>query len=175
MRPLPYLMVALLYVLSLGGVILAVENTLDLDRGLLEDTRTPLPGSRVLRLEARKYNLFYEQETEVSRPPSLRVRIRPTAGDELLDLHDYSGSFTISGDREATAFATVRVPRAGHYRVTASGRPARSVERPAIVLGEPIGRRVIRIVAGGLAAVLLFLSGTVLLVATLVGRSRRRA
>src|SRR4051812_12668163 len=108
MRVGAFLGVALLYVLVVGGLILAVENALDLGRGLLEDTRAPVPGSRVLQLDARKYNLFFEaRDLHGSDAPSLRVQVRPVGSDRSIELKGYSGSFTMSGDRDATAFATV--------------------------------------------------------------------
>jgi hypothetical protein len=175
MRVLPYLAVALLFAVTAAGVTLAVNNAFELDRGLLEETRTPVPGSRVLELDGRKYNLFYEaEELPESGPPPFRVRIRPVGSDRLLDLDDYSGSFDISGGREATAFATVRVPRSGRYRVTTEGDPAVQFREPAVLLGEPVVRRIVRIVASGVLALFSFTAGVILLVVTLVRRSRRR-
>jgi hypothetical protein len=176
MRVLSYLGVLVLFGLTVGGVVVAVDAAFDLDRGLLEETRTPVPGSKVVNLEARKYNLFFEaDDLHGSDAPSLLVRVQPLDSDHVVKLKDYSGSFRISGSRDATAFATVRIPEAGRYRVVSSGQPPPRFSEPAVVLGEPIGGRVGRIVAGGLVAAVCFVSGMALLILTLVLRSRRRA
>jgi hypothetical protein len=176
MRVGAFLGVALLYALLVGGLILAVDNALDLDRGLLEDTRTPVPGSRVLQLDASKYNVFFEaRELHGSDAPPLRVQVRPLGSGRPIELKDYSGKYTMSGDRDATAFATVRIPRSGRYRVSVRGPEIQPFSDPTIALGEPIGRRVIRIVAGALLALVCFLAGTGLLIAALIWRPRPRA
>jgi hypothetical protein len=176
MRVLSYLGVLLLFALTAGAVVVAVNAAFDLDRGLLEETRTPVPGAKVLNLEARKYNVFFEaDDLHGEDAPSLLVRVQGLDVDAAPELRDYSGSFTISGSRDATAFATVRIPEAGRYRLVSSGQAPGRFAEPAVVLGEPIGGRVGRIVGGVIVAAVSFISGMALLIVTLVLGSRRRA
>jgi hypothetical protein len=164
--------------------VFAVEQAFEFDDALLEGTRTPIPGQRVVELEARKYNLFFEaphisdpdgvgDELDEPETSPLHVRIRAEGSDRLLDLNGYSGSFTMSGDRDATAFATVRVPSEGRYRVSVTSSDDLPYSNPSIALGEPIARRVIRLVGGAILAAVAFLGGLLLLIVTLVVRSRR--
>jgi hypothetical protein len=176
MRVLAYLGALLLFGLTAGAVVVGVDAAFDLDSGLLEETRTPVPGSKVVDLEAHKYNVFFEAEDlHGSDAPSLLVRVQGLDADAAPTLKDYSGSFTISGSRDATAFATVRIPEAGRYRLVSSGQAPVRFERPAVVLGEPVGGKVGRIVGAVLVGAVSFVSGMALLILALVSRSRRRA
>jgi hypothetical protein len=153
---------------------------------LIEKTRTPIPGERSVQLEGRKYNLFFEART-IPRPERvgdelsdlesspLRIRIRDVGSDHLLQLKRYSGDFTMSGDRDATAFATVRVPHDGRYRISVASSDDLVFSEPSITLGEPIGGRVASVVIGSILAAAAFAGGLLLLIATLILRSRRRA
>jgi hypothetical protein len=186
MRALPYVGVVLLWALTVAGVWFAVDQAMELGDTILEDTRTPVPGERTLELEARKYNLFFEA-SDISDPDRvgdalddpdaspLTIRIREERGDRLLDLDGYSGTFTVSGGRDATAIASVRVPREGRYRVSVTSSQDLGYSGEAIVLGEPVGARVAKVIGGVIWAVLTFLSGLAALVVTLVMRERRRA
>ena len=129
MRALPYVGVVLLWAVTVAGVVFVIEQSLGFDDALIEGTRTPIPGQRTVHLDARKYNLFFEARdipnpdrvgddlSDLETSP-LRVRIRAEGSDRVLALGHYSGSFTMSGDRDSTAFATVRVPSSGRYRVS---------------------------------------------------------
>jgi preprotein translocase subunit Sec61beta len=143
-----------------------------------------VPGSRVLQLDARKYNLSFEARDipnpgrlgdRLGEPATspLRVQIRALDSDRLIQLKDYSSTFTMSGDRDATAFATVQIPRRGRYQVTATSAGYLPYFEETVVLGEPVGPRVIWIVGGAIVAVLAFLTALIVLVVTLVARSRR--
>jgi hypothetical protein len=130
-----------------------------------------VPGSRVLQLDARKYNLSFEARDipnpgrlgdRLGEPATspLRVQIRELDSDRLIQLKDYSSTFTMSGDRDATAFATTSAGYLPYFEET-------------VVLGEPVGRRVIWIVGAAIVAVLAFLTALIVLVVTLVARSRQ--
>ena len=183
MRAAPYLGVVLLWALTVAGVGFAVEEAFEFDDALLEGTRTPIPGQRTVQLEARKYNVFFEaadianpdrvgDQLDDPKTSPLNIRIRAEGSDRLLELNGYSGTFTVS---DSTAIATVRVPREGRYRVSVTSSDDLPYSRPTISLGEPIGRRVIRLIGAGIVSVVAFLAGLLLLVVTLVVRSRRRA
>jgi hypothetical protein len=86
----------------------------------------------------------------------------------------YSGEFTVeSGGRSAVAINTVDVPRAGAYRVRATG--ARAESEPAIVLGEPSRERVLRLALGIVVLIIGALSGITALVLAILLRRRPRA
>ena len=177
MSRLAYLGALVLVALTVGGVYVAVDSAFKLDRGILEDTRTPIPGSRVLHLDKRKYNVFFEARDlhGTKNPPAFPLRVEPVDSDAVPKLKDYSGTLTISGSRDATAFATVRIPKAGRYRVATTGSAPAGYTEPEVVLGEPIGGRLLRIVLGAIVAVAAFLGALVVLVLALISRSRRRA
>lgn len=184
MRALPYIGVVLLWALTVGGVVFVFEQALGFDDALIEETRTPIPGKRVVRLEARRYNVFFGAG-HISNPDRvgnalddlehspLDIRIRAVGSDRLLQLDSYGGNFTTGGDRDETAFATVRIPREGLYQVSVTSSADLPYSSPAIALGEPIGRRVVRLVGGVIVGGVAFLGGLLLLVVTLVVRSRR--
>jgi preprotein translocase subunit Sec61beta len=134
-----------------------------------------VPGSRVLQLDARKYNLSFEARDipnpgrlgdRLGEPATspLRVQIRALDSDRLIQLKDYSSTFTMSGDRDATAFATVQIPRRGRYQVTATSAGYLPYFEETVVRGEPVGPRVIWIVGGAIVAVLAFLATLIVLV-----------
>ena len=185
MRALPYLGVVLLWAACALAVWFAVEQALELDDTRLEGTRTPIPGQRTLDLDARKYNVFFEGGHARSGPGGdalddpeatpLRIRIRGENGDRVLSLDGYSGTFTLSGGRDGTAIATVRVPRSGRYRMTVTSSEELGYSSESVALGEPPGRRVVKLVGGLVLAAVAFLSGALILIVTLVVRSQRRA
>ncbi len=184
MRALPYVGVVLLWLVTVAGVAFVVDQSFAFDDALIESTRTPIPGQRAMHLDARKYNLFFEAR-DISNPDRvgdnlshlesspLRIRIRAAGSDRLLQLHEYTSSFTMSGGRDSTAFATVTVPDGGRYEVTVSSSDDIPYSDPTIAFGEPIGNRVVRVVGGVILAGLGFVGGLILLVVTLVLRSRR--
>lgn len=187
MRALPYLGVLFLWALTAAGVVFVVDRSLGFGDALIEGTRTPVPGERTLHLDGRKYNLFFEARdiaspdrlgdrlSELERSP-LQIRIREQGSDRVLELKSYSSDFTTStSSRDSTAFATVRIPHDGDYRVSVSSSDDLPYSDPTIALGEPIGGRVASIVGAAILAVLAFIGGLALLVATLIIRSRRRA
>ena len=186
MRALPYLGVVLLWAACALAVWFAVEQALELDDTRLEGTRTPIPGQRTLDLEARKYNVFFEARAipdpdrvgdalDDPEATPLRIRIREENGDRVLSLDGYSGTFTLSGGRDGTAIATVRVPRSGRYRMTVTSSEELGYSSQSVALGEPPGRRVVKLVGGLVLAAVAFLSGALILIVTLVVRSQRRA
>ena len=186
MRGLPYIGVVLLWALTVAGVAFAVEQSLGFGDALIEGTRTPIPGQRSVHLDGRKYNVFFEARdisnpdrvgndlSDLERSP-LRVRIRAEGSDQPLELGSYSTNFTMSGSRDSTAFATVRVPRDGRYLISVTSSDDLRYSDPTIALGEPIGRRVVKVVGGGILAGIAFIAGLLLLVVTLILRSRRQA
>jgi hypothetical protein len=143
----------------------------------IDATRTPVPGSRVVGLSARKYIVYYEANTTggnigLSRP-HLRVRIESPSGRPL-PLERYNGNFhTGSSYVDARAFLTVRVPEAGRYRITAGKASPQhiSAAAPRLVLGEPTGTRTLRHVAGD---VLALLAAILLIMVAATAWARRR-
>lgn len=186
MRALPYIGVAFLGLLTAVGVVFVVDQSLGFGDALIERTRTPVPGERTVHLQGRRYNVFFEAR-DIPRPgrlgdrlsdlgsSPLHVRIHEVGSHTVLPLRKYSSDFTMSGDRDSTAFATVEVPHSGRYEISVTSSQDIPYSEPGIALGDPIGKRVVRVVGGGILTVLAFLAGLLLLVVTLILRSRRRA
>lgn len=169
------------------GAVLVTDAASSLSETRIGDTRTSVPGTRDVELNDRKYVLFYEVDdgavadddqpgaADISVQGDLAVRIAPAGGGSpALAFDRYSGEFTVeSGGRSAVAINTVDVPRAGAYRVRATG--ARAESEPAIVLGEPSRERVLRLVLGIVVLIIGALSGITALVLAILLRRRPRA
>lgn len=132
-------------------------------------SRTPVPGARDVRLDAGKYVIYYEAGTTggiaLARPRGISVRIE-TLSRAPLPLRTYGGNFhTGSSHVDARAFLTVEIPRAGTYRIIATGRSAQPIvaSGPRVVLGEPTGGKVLRLVGAGVLALLAFIALCILL------------
>jgi hypothetical protein len=169
LRPLAIVGLVLLVALVAAGATIAAVSATKLPRGVLEETSTPIPGSRVVQLDDRKYNVFYDGTSEQEAIPPIRVLVTPAAGGPPLELDDFGGSLNYGN---AQAIATVEVSRPGRYRILAEGAPgfARDAE---VVLGEPIGKRILRVVFGGALAFAGMLGAVLLVVISLVRRRRR--
>ena len=145
----------------------------------IEDTRTPIPGAREVKLDAGKYVLFYEVDDEsVSHldggpfpVPALDVTVRRAEKGPALDLDDYSGDFNVSsGGRAAQAAATLEAPEDGRYEIAA--RTGARASAPAVVLGRPITGRILRLIAG-LAGIVAGLGIVALVAALAIGLAVR--
>jgi hypothetical protein len=169
LRPLQIVGLVLLVALIAAGATIAAVSATKLPRGVLEETSTPIPGGRVVQLEARKYNVFYDGTSENEPIPPLRVRVAPAGGGAPLQLEDFGGSLNYG---DAQAIASVEIPRSGRYRVVTEG--SGSGLSSEVVLGEPIGKRILGVVLGG-ALVFLGFVGSVLLIVITVVRRRRSA
>jgi hypothetical protein len=170
LRPLQIAGLVLLVALIAAGATIAALAAVDLPRGVLEETSTPVPGSREVRLEARKYNVFYDGTSPEEPIPRMRVEVAPSAGGAALPLDDFGGNLNYG---DAQAIATVEPTRAGLYRITTEGEPSFASE-PDVVLGEPIGKRILTVVLGA-ALAFLGLVGSILLIVISLLRRRRRA
>jgi hypothetical protein len=169
LRPPAIAGLILLVALIAGGATIAALAAAELPRGVLEETSTPIPGSRDVRLEARKYNVFYDGSSTDEAIPPLRVLVTPPGGGAPLPLRDFSGSVNYGN---AQAIATVEVPRAGTYRIRTAGEPGLTGD-PSAVLGEPIGKRILQVVLGAALAFLGLLGSILVVVISLVRRRRR--
>ena len=166
--------------LTIWGGALAVHAAGALSSTRLGETRTALPGTRDVEIDSGRYTVFYEidedsvvrsgDESEVPVPP-LDITIRSRADGRPLELEDYGGSFDVtSGGRAATAVRSVRVPENGVYRIRADGRAGDA--SPAVVLGRPITRRVLRLVIAVVAVIGGLGLGALVLATGLALRSR---
>jgi hypothetical protein len=169
LRPLQIVGLVLLVAVVAAGATIAAVSATKLPRGVLEETSTPIPGSRVVQLDARKYNVFYDGTSEQEAIPSIRVLVTPAGGGPELELEDFSGSLNYG---DAQAIASVEVPRSGRYRIAAEGAGGLTPEA-SVVLGEPIGKRILRVVLGGALAFAGFVGIVLLVVISLVRRRRR--
>jgi hypothetical protein len=139
-----------------GGVL--VYDAIDAltDGARIGETRTPIPGRTDVPLDEGKYVVFYEIATtsvpdvDDSSIPSFELVIRRDGDGPPLPLKGYGSDFTVeSGGRTGRARYTVQIPTDGRYRITASGNPEGA--QPAVVLGKPVTRRVLRLVLGAVA------------------------
>lgn len=167
--------VVLLLAALAGGLVAALRTIPDLRHTRIGATRTPVPGSRDAELGAGKYVVYYAAGTTggagLARPRGVQVRIA-APGQPPLPLRPYSGNFHIGSSHvDARAFLTVRVPRAGRYRIVTSGHSDQPINAsaPRIVLGVPTGGRILRLVGGGVLALLAFI-GLCFAVPAAVGR-----
>lgn len=149
------------------------------DGARIGKTRTPIPGTTDVELEKGKHVVFYEIDTssvpdvDDSSLPAFDLRIRRGGDGAPLELDDYGSDFTVeSGGRTARAALTVKVPSDGRYRIAASGRP--DAGDPAVVLGRPVTRRVLRLVLGLAALVGGLALGTLVIAVTAVLALRKR-
>jgi hypothetical protein len=168
LRPLEIVGLVLVVALIAGGATIAALAAVKLPRGVLEETSTPIPGSRDLELEERRYNVFYDGTSENEDIPPLRVEVVSLEGGGAPQLEDFGGSLNFGN---AQAIASVEIPREGRYRLAAAGAPGLQTE---VVLGEPTGRRILAVVLGGALTLLGFI-GTILLIVVSLLRRRRQA
>ncbi len=140
--------------LTVVGVTTTVDAAGSFSDVRIGDTRTAIPGSREVSLDEGKYVVFYEVSgEEVSGDsdniyvPPLEVRVQDPGGARTLELDDYTTDFDVSsGGRAAQAIATVEVPEDGRYEITVTD--SADAPSPAVVLGKPITRRILRLVVG---------------------------
>jgi hypothetical protein len=120
-------------------------------------TRTPAPGTRDVLLDDVKYVVYFEVDEDsvpstedaddIRVPAGLDLTVRRGGDGRPLPLEDYATSFRVtSGDRTARAVSTIEVPEEGRYRIRAGAAPG--ADEPALVLGRPVGRRVLRLGSG---------------------------
>jgi hypothetical protein len=163
----------------LAAGLLVVKHTIpELHHTRIGATRTPVPGARDVRLDAGKYVIYFEARTTggigLARPRGVSVRIE-TPSRVPLPLRRYGGNFhTGSSYVDARAFLTVEIPRAGSYRIIATGRSSQPIveSNPRIVLGEPTGGKILWLAGAGVLALLAFIALCDLL-STWWGRVRR--
>lgn len=140
------------------------------------ETRTPVPGLRHVELDKGKHVIYYEVDSSsVSGDkvpvPEFRVAIRRAGEGPVLGVDDYSTDFHVdSGSREAQAALTVEIPSAGRYQIATSGEEGAG--EPAVVLGRPITRRILRLVLG-LTALAAGLALGILVIAVVAGLAIR--
>jgi hypothetical protein len=164
------LAVGLLAACLAAGLVVVKRTIPKLHHTRIGATRTPVPGARDVRLDAGKYVIYYEAGTTggdigLARPRGVSVHIQ-TPSAAPLPLRTYGGNFhTGSSHVDARAFMTVEIPRAGNYRIIATGRSSQPIvaRSPRIVLGEPTGGKILRLVGAGVLALLAFIALCILL------------
>jgi hypothetical protein len=125
-------------------------------------TRTPVPRRHDVRLAAGKYDVYfelpgdYDKYNQFAEPSDLAVAVAQLGGRPL-PLARYAGtSYIGSSTAKALAIDTVEVPRSGLYRI-ATHWPGGGRYHSTVVLGVPPGTAYIRLVAGGVIALLAFI------------------
>ena len=143
--------------LAVGGSLVVAHAIPRLHHLRIGSTRTPVPGTRAVRLQAQKYVIYSEvpiadrddDQAGALADSSLRI---DSAAHEPIALADYENDLHVTtDDLDIRAVLTVRIPHPGAYRITTDG-PARSAGTPTVVLGDPTGSSIVRVIAGGLAA-----------------------
>lgn len=158
-----------------GAILWGVLSLVSIGNTLDDFVRVPAPGAQEVRLEQRKYIVYFEGPGagEDSIPP-IEVSVRDARNEQPLALAGYGGSLTYSiGGHSGTAQATVTPPRAGRYVVSAATtqEPSAGLE---VALGESIGGKLVRAILGAFAiGGLLLVAGIILIVMTAVKRRRR--
>jgi hypothetical protein len=108
---------------------------------------------------------------EPAVPGDLRFAVAD-AGGRPVDIDDYSGTFTLEADgRSSAAIATFEAPAAGSYRITAE---AQAPPGATLAVGRPLAKRILVIVAVGLALFFIPLVSAIV-IAIVVGTRRSRA
>jgi hypothetical protein len=160
----------------LGGVLAAlwfVISFVRLDDQIDGFARVPVPGEQTVRLEARKYIVYYEgfAALEIIPTPDELTIADAESGDDL-EIEPYAGSLTYSfGERDGSAQGTVTPPRAGDYVVTTNSEDAGS--NAAVALGDSIATPLLRTIVGTIViGALLVLAGVIMLVVTAIRRNR---
>jgi hypothetical protein len=163
-----------LIVCAIAGAILWAVVAFSHIVGTIDDFQhVSIPGSKNVRLEARKYVIYVEGPGADQSVPPVRIQISDPGSETPVPLQAYTSSLTYSFNTTGSAQATVTPPRAGVYRVRTSGVDAQSGYQ--IAIGESVGGKIVSGVVGAfVVGGVLGISGIVLLVVTGVRRSRRR-
>jgi uncharacterized protein DUF2510 len=149
---------------SIGGIVANVKR--------LE--RIPAPGQRVLTLPAGKHAVYIESSQRPPRPEAVRVAVRDAATGRRLALAPYASSLTYrSGNRSGLAAYTFTAQRRGRYQVAASSPQSADV---TVVVGPPLGRRLVSSITGAVGGFGLLLLGLVagIVIALITASGRRR-
>lgn len=163
MRWLP---VAICLVVMAAAAAVAIGRLDALADIRLEQTRTQIPGSRTVHLDAGKYVVWNEAPTQTAaQNSSYRIEIRP-AGGTPLRLGDYGGSFDIDyGGQAASASATVQIPRSGRYEIAGDPGPTRGA---SVVLGKPTLKPALTFAVSAAIAILAFIGAIVATILAIV-------
>jgi hypothetical protein len=158
-----------------GAVLWFVTSLMAIDDKVDGFQRAPLPGTATVRLEARKYVIYYEGPNAESSVPPFEIGVTDAQTGAPLDIATYSGSLTYSvSGHEGSAQATVTPARAGAYvvRTETDSRATGS----NIALGSSIAGQILRTILGAFAiGGLLLLGGGALIAVTAIRRSRASA
>jgi Domain of unknown function (DUF4234) len=157
-----------------GAVLWFVTSAMRLSNEVNDFQRLPVPGDATMRLDARKYVIYYEGRNAERFEGSIEIAIADAGTGAALAVAPYRGSLTYSFDRDGSALATVTPPRDAAYVIrTASREPVRDAQ---VALGRSLAWPILRSLLGTFAiAGLLVGSGVIVLVVTGVRRRPRGA
>jgi hypothetical protein len=164
---------ALIAVGIVGAVLWFVGSLMSLSDEVDGFQRVPIPGEGTVRLDARKYVLYYEGSGADESVPVFTVEIADARTGAPLQIANYGGSLTYAfSDHEGSAQGTVTPPRAGRYavRTTGGGRIGENLAFGRSI-AAPILRGILGTVAIGLA---LVGAGVTMVVITGIRRSRAK-
>lgn len=148
----------LLSLAMVGTVVWVVFSVLHLVNAFKDFDRVYIPSQRELKLEKKRYTVYYEQEGAVEQVDpfsELDVNIRSLATKQLIPVNLYGSRFSYqSGSRSGRAIYSFKADRDGRYLISVSGSSTRGA---AIVIGPTVGSFVGKIsLAVGIAIFLFF-------------------
>lgn len=153
-----------------GGVLWIVLSVIAISNDIEAFQHVPVPGGATLRLEARKYIMYYEGPNADELVPQFKVDITDESGEPVA-IDPYFGSFTYSFGRDGSAQGTVTPRHAGRFAVQTDGGDGRG----RVAFGRPLGRTIVRTVLGAIAiGGILTCAGIALLILTGLRRNRAR-
>jgi hypothetical protein len=159
-RTIRWARVLLLAVLMLAGIAYGLHTLPAATRGRIGATRVLVDGSGTeASLAAGHYDIFYEPPggyNVFSVPHDVHAAVAPVGGTPL-PLHGYFGSDYIGSDgSKGKAMATVNLPHAGLYEISAVG--GSDAEGSTVVLATPTGWAMIRMVGSLVVALFAFIA-----------------
>ena len=155
----------------LGAVLWFVTSLARVSGEVDDFQRLPLPGTATLRLEARKYVIYYEARNADKTGTGFDLEINDARTGAALDTRRYEDSLTYSFGHAGSAQATVTPPRASDYVIRAKGGDGARGAHLAVgrsLAGAILRTLLVTFAIGGLFAG----SGVVLLVITGIRRRR---
>jgi hypothetical protein len=162
---------ALMVAAVVGAIAWFVFSLVRVGEEVERFVRVPVPGQETVRLEARKYVVYYEGPNAEVEAPRFAVGIADARTGVPLTIAPYGGSLTYAFEgNEGAAAWTVTPPRPGRYAVRTRG-PA-GIDG-SVAFGRSIAWPIARTIVGTFAiGGLLLAAGVGLIVLTAVRRSR---
>ncbi len=158
-----------------AAVVLTVAEALGAGRDADAYGQVPMPGRESVNLPAGEVIIFYGertgQDSPLTVPSNLQLRVRTTNGQALLGSTPYTFDQFNDGDYQRRPIAKLKVPEAGDYEAVTPTR-VRGAVGPVISFGHTGSRDfgyVLFVLAGGLLLAAILGAGTALVARTELG------